>query len=282
MPRNMIVALWIGIGFVLIALALVIWGVSTTAGIALALGLIFGWSVWRWARTRRTWALWLAASALIAASALMLLRYPRQQVAGLLVKLTPAPGGKPPMQTLTVPIAFYAAQITMLDPRTGQGRVEHLGYTDPRGQGPAQNLGTASFQAQARGWWLMEAAIPTPNLPSGCIPGVVTVQGLPRGAFWAARGGQDIQRQPYLDEETITWRLRCAQAGITFAYLRPPWHHLRPLLAPFVSWGTLREGLFTFLVWLGSAVLAPVLAEFLQSWLKARMATLATWVREEV
>ncbi len=285
MRLGLMTVLLIGLGLAAIGLALVIWGVSLIAGVASVLGLVLGWSLWRWVRTRQAWLLWLAMGTLLAASALIPLniysRQTHQQPTGLLVKPTPAPGGKPPLQVLTAPIVFYAAQITLEEPRAGQGHVAHLGYTDPEGQGPAQDLGTASFQATARGWWLMEVAIATPELPSGCIPGVVTVQGLPRGAFWAARGGQDVQRQPYLDEETVTWRLRCAQAGITFAYLRPPWHHARPVLAPFVSWGTLREGLFAFVVWLGSAVLAPVLAEFLQSWLKAQMMTLRTWGREE-
>ncbi|NPA26480.1 MAG: hypothetical protein GXO36_02610 [Chloroflexi bacterium] len=252
---------------VFFVIVLVLIGASVWAGVAVLLGLLFGWGLWSWIRGRTRWAPWLTLVSGAAISAILVwgsfARY------GLLVKV-PQPAPVRP-HTLAQPIAFYVANITIEDPSAGTGRVEHLGYTSPEGQGTARVLGTETFQARARGWWVREVVLSTPSLPTGCVPGRVTVQGLPRGAFWAALGAEDIQRQPYLEEEVVTWRIACAQAGITFAYLRPPWHHFRAVLAPFISFAAFRERLLTFLAWLISAVLAPVLAEMLQAWLKARL-----------
>lgn len=64
---------------------------------------------------------------------------------------------------------------------------------------------------------------------------VVNVQDLPRGSFYAARHARGLAAHPYLDTETLTWSPTDLSEDITFAYIKPPAHHLRALLGPFLT-----------------------------------------------
>lgn len=68
-----------------------------------------------------------------------------------------------------------------------------------------------------------------------CTKTTVDLRDVPKGSFYAARGGLDVTRLPYIDSEEITWSMNHLDEGIVFAYIPSPFQYLRPILEPFIG-----------------------------------------------
>jgi hypothetical protein len=57
----------------------------------------------------------------------------------------------------------------------------------------------------------------------------------PKGTFFEAKNARDKRIETYLDTETIVWSAGEAAHDIKFAYIPPPYNHIRPVLESFVE-----------------------------------------------
>jgi len=104
---------------------------------------------------------------------------------------------------------------------------------------------------------------------------VVKLQDLPKGSFYAARHALGLSSYPYLDTETLTWSPTDLGEDITFAYIKPPAHHLRALLGPFLTVSSASQWLVGTL----AALLTALFGAFVQPALLQKLKdTLSPWL----
>lgn len=85
-----------------------------------------------------------------------------------------------------------------------------------------------------------------------CPQSAIELRDFPRSSFYAARHAQNVNIQPYIDTETITWSIDRLGRGITFAYIPSPYYHLRPILKPLLEVSSLSQWIIGVLGFLGS------------------------------
>jgi hypothetical protein len=103
-----------------------------------------------------------------------------------------------------------------------------------------------------------------------CPPTVVRVRDLRRGSFYAAKDVDALTMRTYVDTESATWSLDDVRDGVVFAYTPPPFHHLRPLLAPFAGVSDLSDWLLAAFGVVGSLFLGPVVKPRIAEMLRGR------------
>lgn len=101
-----------------------------------------------------------------------------------------------------------------------------------------------------------------------CPPAHVRLEDFPQNTFFAARGVQTVEIVPYVNTEIVTWTVddvALLTEGVTFAYIPPPFQHLRPVLAPLVGAARVSEWLVGLVGLVGSIAVAPVLMPVLEN-----------------
>ncbi len=91
----------------------------------------------------------------------------------------------------------------------------------------------------------------------------VELRDFPRQAFFAARDAGPVEIAPYLDTEIVRWSVTDAAPGIVFAFMQPPFQHLRPLLAPLVGASDAEEWVVGLIGVIGTIVMAPLIRPIL-------------------
>lgn len=68
-----------------------------------------------------------------------------------------------------------------------------------------------------------------------CPKSKVELIDFPIGSFYQAQGAEKLMFSYYLDTETVIWSIPNLERGIRFAYISPPYHHLRGFFNPFLK-----------------------------------------------
>ena len=68
-----------------------------------------------------------------------------------------------------------------------------------------------------------------------CPKSKVELIDFPSGSFYQAQGAENLMLSYYLDTETVIWSIPNLERGIRFAYISPPYHHLRGFFNPFLK-----------------------------------------------
>lgn len=105
-----------------------------------------------------------------------------------------------------------------------------------------------------------------------CVPAEIEVIGLPRGSFYAARGVPDISAIDYVNEEIVEWTTNDVSGDIIFAYIPPPFHILRPLLAPFVGASTASDWTVGLITLVGTVIATPLVKPILEDIIEDKIA----------
>jgi hypothetical protein len=148
---------------------------------------------------------------------------------------------------------------------------------------------TRTVAAVSKGWLLREVSFtPLANveftlangskiqplfLPDFGVKLAAQVQDMPAGSLYAVKRAQGLAASTYLDSETTTWFVTDLQESITFAYLPSPWHHLKPVVAPFLTLSSLARWLVGILGLLGGTVVGAFVQPALLVLLRDRMAS---------
>lgn len=106
---------------------------------------------------------------------------------------------------------------------------------------------------------------------SMCPESKAEVRDLPSNSFFAAKDATDIQAQKYIDTETVSWSVTDLERGITFAYIPPPYHYLRPLLLPFIGASYLSQWVIGLFGFAATFLLLPVLRPILPDMAKGKL-----------
>jgi len=111
-----------------------------------------------------------------------------------------------------------------------------------------------------------------------CRNASVEVRDLPIGSFYAARDSEDLKQYPYIDTETIVWSARSLERGIAFAYIRPPFQHMRSILRPFIGVSSLSQWIIGLLGFIGAIVVTPLVKPVLLDVAKKRF---KSWIEKQ-
>jgi hypothetical protein len=95
--------------------------------------------------------------------------------------------------------------------------------------------------------------------PASCALSEIEIRGFPEGAFYEARETSDIERIPYVGDETITWSTRRIQRGIAFTYVPAPFQAVRGIVAPLLGASNLSEWAAGLFGMVASAAAIPLL-----------------------
>ena len=87
----------------------------------------------------------------------------------------------------------------------------------------------------------------------------------PKGSFLTARDAENIKEHPYVDTETISWSVIDLGQGITFAFVRPPFNYVRPIIAPLLGVTALNQWLLGILGSVCTLVVTPILRPLILS-----------------
>jgi hypothetical protein len=98
-----------------------------------------------------------------------------------------------------------------------------------------------------------------PMCSFSCDKADIELLDIPRGSFLAARNAVNIQEHFFLDTETISWSVIDLSQGITFAFVRPPFNYVRPVIAPLLSVTALNQWLLGILGSIFTLVITPIL-----------------------
>ena len=93
----------------------------------------------------------------------------------------------------------------------------------------------------------------------------IQLEDAPRGSFLAARDAENIKTHPYVDTETISWSVIDLGQGITFAFVRPPFNYVRPIIAPLLGVTALNQWLLGILGSVFTLVITPILRPLILS-----------------
>jgi hypothetical protein len=105
-----------------------------------------------------------------------------------------------------------------------------------------------------------------------CPEAKVEIRDMPINMMYAIKDADEINARKYIETETIIWSNADLGKGVIFAYVKPPYQHLRPFLSPFLNassfsqWSVLLAGfIITFLL---SSVLKPLIVDAIQNKIK--------------
>lgn len=107
-------------------------------------------------------------------------------------------------------------------------------------------------------------------------PEIATVElsDFPRSAFYEARDALELDVLPYLSTETVRWNSISIKNGIVFAYISPPFHSMRNLIAPFIGLSYIDQWLITLLGLIITAIIVPIFKPLLFELAKGRIRSL--------
>jgi hypothetical protein len=94
---------------------------------------------------------------------------------------------------------------------------------------------------------------------ASCALSEIEVRGFPEGAFYEARETSEIERIPYVGDETITWSTRRIERGIAFTYVPAPFTTVRGIAAPLLGASNLSEWAAGLFGMVASAAAIPLL-----------------------
>ena len=120
------------------------------------------------------------------------------------------------------------------------------------------------------------------NLPNGkrlsvylctyyCPKSKIRLRDFPKNSFYDAKNDVSLQRDPYIDIETITWSVSDLNEGIKFSYISPPYYYLLPLMKPFVGISSLSELIIVLLGIIGGLIVTPIVGAFLSDLVKGKV-----------
>jgi hypothetical protein len=120
------------------------------------------------------------------------------------------------------------------------------------------------------------------NLPNGkrlsgylctyyCPKSKIRLRDFPKNYFYDAKNDVSLQRDPYIDIETITWSVNDLNEGIKFSYISPPYYYLLPLVKPFVGISSLSELIIVLLGIIGGLIVTPIVGAFLSDLVKSKI-----------
>ncbi len=133
---------------------------------------------------------------------------------------------------------------------------------------------STSFSSDA----LATEAVGTICTGGTCPVTEVELLDFPEGAFLDARGAEDISRSTFVDTETISFTTQSLRAGIDVAYVPSPYNRLLFLLRPFLGAAAFEDWVFGFVGVLGSFLLFPIIATFLENYLEGKAFSGFQWL----
>jgi hypothetical protein len=159
---------------------------------------------------------------------------------------------------------------------------------------PQMRLPRRQVAASKQGWLLREVRFQVPpSVTLRLVDNVLTntlfiyadtqvsveLRDMPLKSFYAAQDAQDLETYPYIDTETITWRVLDPDRGISFAFVQPPYQRFRGVLKPFLGASSLGEWLLGLVGIVGSAIVFPIFKDVLfdvagdkvKAWLEKRL-----------
>jgi len=86
----------------------------------------------------------------------------------------------------------------------------------------------------------------------------VELHDAPKGSFLAAKDAEKIQKYPYIDTETVSWSVINLKQGIIFAFVPPPFHHVRPIIEPLLGASALNQWVLGILGLIGTILITPI------------------------
>jgi hypothetical protein len=110
---------------------------------------------------------------------------------------------------------------------------------------------------------------------ASCALSEIEVRGFPEGAFYAARETSEIERIPYIGDETVTWSTRRIRSGIAFSYVPAPFNAVAGIARPLLGASNLSEwaaGLFGMVASvLAIPLLKPLVVDIAEDKASARL-----------
>lgn len=80
----------------------------------------------------------------------------------------------------------------------------------------------------------------------------------PKESFYQAKYSTNIEKEKYLNTETITWLLKYPDEGIIFAYIIPPFNNLRAILNPFIGISNIGQWILVLIAFLTTFFFIPI------------------------
>jgi hypothetical protein len=80
----------------------------------------------------------------------------------------------------------------------------------------------------------------------------------PKGSFLVAKDAEKTQKYPYIDTETISWSVINLEQGITFAFIPPPFHHIRQIIEPLLGASALNQWVLGILGLICTIFITPI------------------------
>lgn len=207
-------------------------------------------------------------------------------------------------------LKVYRAVIEPMDPSLEKFKLNEEAVTNPDWTRPTVNLKSEALIrlperdiiSTSKGFFLREVRIaplqadssgrvaltlPDGNLLGGFLCGYAGTESstytcpqshiqlldFPVNSFYLGKNTESQTVQKYVDTETITWTAPDLAQGIVFAYVRPPFQYLRPILTPFLETSSLGESIFVALGIIGSIVLVPSVKSVLPEIYKWKLAS---------
>lgn len=143
-------------------------------------------------------------------------------------------------------------------------------------EGVQKNLPEIELTGTPVGYFLNEITIPMDDWEitkdmdfSSKSSSSVSIEKLPYQSFYDAAYADHINSNEYMGEETISWDEDRAYSKIRFVYIRPPFHNLRPIIAPLIEFSKYDNRMLAvigFLIpFLLFSIISPVMVGYLQN-----------------
>lgn len=121
--------------------------------------------------------------------------------------------------------------------------------------------------------------IPVTVCPAGnCPVASVELIDFPEASFVDAQGAENIARSTFIDTETITYTSTSMRRGFSIAYVPAPYNGFSSLFRPLLGASTFEDWIFAFVGVLGSFVLFPILASFIENYLEGKVFSGFKWL----
>jgi hypothetical protein len=187
-----------------------------------------------------------------------------------------------PVHSQISPIKAYHADIEPLGPSLETFTIRETAISSPAADSPEEKSSVVEKQVGSarRGFLLREVVLTPLDADAGgrihlrfadgssletrfcgllCPESSATLHDLPRNAFYDAKDATVTSRDAYIDVETITLSIRDPRRGIVFAYLPPPYHHIAPILRPFLGASVMGKTALAFSGFIAVVVAVPIL-----------------------
>jgi hypothetical protein len=106
---------------------------------------------------------------------------------------------------------------------------------------------------------------------SQCAPSTIELRDFPKGAFVAARDAETVETLPFVNTETVIWSQRSLHRPVSFAFIRPPFNSLRPVLGPLLGASTLSDWAIGLIGLLGTVTVLPFARALLEDWFEGKL-----------